>query len=84
MIVERSDMFLPMKEKRIKQTAPTSTTLRLATFVISIVCIFSVKVVDPVPVPQSPANVLQKPSSPSPLLTIPRVGGLPLTSRDAE
>lgn len=75
---------IPTNEKRIKKPAPISTALRLATFVMSIVCTFSVKVVDPVPEPQSPARKLQKPSNPMPLLTIPRVGGIELTFMDAE
>ena len=77
-----SVVALPINENRIKKAAPSSTTFRLATFVMSIVCIFSVKVVDPVPEPQRPANILQKPSSAIPLLTTPGVGGLKLTCRD--
>lgn len=73
-----------MNEKKIKKTAPTSTTLRFATFVMSMVWTFSVKVVDPVPEPQSPANILQKPSIAIPLLTIPGDGGLELTRTEAE
>lgn len=56
--------------------------LRLATFVNSIACTFSVKVVEPVPEPQNPANILQKPSSAIPLLTIPGVGGFKLIITD--
>ena len=66
----------------IKKAAPTTTTFRLATFVMSIVCVFSVKVVAPVPEPQRPANILQKPSSAIPRLTTPGVGGFELTCRD--
>lgn len=73
---------LPTNEKRIMKAAPISTALRLATFVILMVCTFSVKVVEPVPDPQSPANILQNPSNAIPLLTIPGVGGLELTSID--
>lgn len=72
-----------MNEKKIKKAAPISTALRLATFVMLMVCTFSVKVVDPVPVPQSPASALQKPSTPTPLLTIPGVGGFELIRTDA-
>ena len=75
---------LPTKEKRIKKPAPISTALLLATFVMSMVYTFSVKVVDPVPVPQSPANILHKPSNAIPLLTIPGVGGFELICKDAE
>lgn len=73
---------LPINEKKIRRTAPSSTALRLATFVMSTVCIFSVNVVDPVPEPQTPANILQKPSSAIPLLTIPGVGGFKLIRTD--
>lgn len=75
---------LPMNERKIKKAAPSSTALRLAIFVMLIVCTFSVKVVEPVPEPQSPASTLQKPSKPIPLLTIPGVGGFELTSSDVE
>lgn len=75
---------LPKNEKKIKKTAPTSTALRLPTFVMSMVCTFSVKVVDPVPEPQTPANILQKPSNAIPRLTIPGVGGFELTRKDVE
>lgn len=74
---------LPINEKKIKKTAPSCTALRFATFVMLIVCTFSVKVVDPVPEPQIPANILQKPSSAIPLLTIPGVGGCKLIRTDA-
>ena len=83
-IVSTSSGPLPTNEKRIKKTAPRTTALRLATFVILIVWTFSVKVVEPVPEPQSPANMLQKPSKAIPLLTIPGVGGFVLTSKDVE
>lgn len=73
-----------MNEKRIKKAAPSSKALRFATLVMLIVCTFSVKVVDPVPEPQTPASKLQKPSKPIPLLTIPGVGGLKLIRTDAE
>lgn len=75
---------LPTNEKRIMRTAPISAALRLATFVILIVCTFSVNVVEPVPDPQSPANILQNPSNAIPLLTTPGVGGLKLISIDVE
>ena len=73
-----------MKEKTIKITPPNSTALLLAILVIVRVCAFSVKVVEPAPVPHSPASTLQKPSKPIPLLTIPRVGGVALICIDAE
>lgn len=75
---------LPTTERNIKKAAPSCIARRLAIFVILIVCIFSVKVVDPVPEPQSPANMLQNPSNPIPLLTIPGVGGFELISSDVE
>lgn len=71
-----------MNEKKSMKSAPSTTALLLATFVTAMVCIFSVKVVDPVPEPQSPANTLQKPSKPIPLLTIPGVGGFRLILTD--
>jgi len=74
--------YLPINENKIKKAAPTTTTFRLATLVMSIVCMFSVKVVEPVPEPQRPANMLQKPSRAIPRLTTPGVGGLELTCRD--
>lgn len=77
-------VIIPTKEKIIKITAPSSTDLLEATFVILMVCVFSVKVVDPPPVPHIPANILQKPSIPIPLLTIPRVGGFEFTRVDVE
>lgn len=73
---------LPINEKKIRKTAPITTALRLATFVTSMVCRFSVKVVDPVPEPKSPANILQKPSIAIPLLTIPGVGGFKVIRTD--
>lgn len=75
---------LPMNERKIKKAAPICKALRLAIFVMLIVCTFSVKVVEPVPEPQSPANTLQKPSNPIPRLIIPGVGGFELTSSDVE
>ena len=73
-----------MNEKKIMKSAPNTTALLLATLVTEIVCRFSVKVVDPVPEPQSPASKLQKPSKPIALLTIPGVGGFRLITTDAE
>lgn len=73
---------LPTNEKRISNDAPNSRAFLLATLVTSMVCIFSVIVVDPVPVPQSPANILANPSKPIPLLTTPGVGGLKFTNKD--
>lgn len=75
---------LPTNEKRIKKTAPRTRALWLATFVILMVWTFSVNVVEPVPEPQSPASILQKPSNAIPLLTIPGVGGFELTRMDVE
>lgn len=65
-------------------TAPAAIILRLAISVESIVCTLSTKVVDPVPVPQSAASILEHPSRPIPLLTIPGVGGGILAKREAE
>lgn len=62
--------------------APICKAFLLPILVTSMVCMFSVKVVDPVPVPQSPASILEIPSKPMALLTIPGVGGLKLTSKD--
>nr|GLL18919.1 RNA polymerase II transcription factor B subunit 4 [Ipomoea trifida] len=76
--------IIPTKEKRIKKTDPSCRALRLATLVTSIVCTFSVNVVDAVPVPQSPASILQNPSKPIPRLTIPGVGGFRFILIDAE
>lgn len=73
---------LPTNEKRISNDAPNSRAFLLATLVTSMVCTFSVIVVDPVPVPQSPANILANPSKPIPLLTTPGVGGLKFTNKD--
>lgn len=73
--------ILPINENMIKTTAPSSKALLLAIFVVSIVWIFSVKVDEPVPEPQSPASILQKPSNAIPLLTIPGVGGFKLIRR---
>lgn len=82
MVMERSRMkfSVPMKEKKIKKSAPTSSALLLATLVALMVCMFSVRVVEPVPEPQSPANMPQKPSTAIPLLTIAGVGGWELTN----
>lgn len=72
-----------MNENRIMRSAPSPTALLLATFVTEMVCTFSVKVVDPVPEPQSAAKTPQKPSKPIPLLTILGVGGFRLMLTDA-
>lgn len=82
-LLHNSHGTLPTNEKTIIKTAPSCTALRLATFVILMVCTFSVKVDEPVPEPQSPAKILQNPSIPIPLLTILGVGGFELTSKDA-
>ena len=63
-------------------TAPNSTALRLPILVTAIVCTFSVRVVDPTPVPQRPAKMLEIPSMPIPLLSTPGVGGLEATNKD--
>jgi hypothetical protein len=70
-------------EKMINKAAPSCKALLLAILVISRVCMFSVNVVDPAPVPHNPAIKVVTPSRPIPLLTTPRVGGLKLTSSDA-
>lgn len=75
--------ILPTNEKRIKKAAPISMARLPAIFVMLSVCTFSVKVVEPVPVPHNPARMLVQPSRPIPLLTIPGVGGFKFTSRDA-
>lgn len=62
--------------------APNSTALLLPILVTAIVCTFSVRVVDPTPVPQSPAKILETPSMPIPLLRTPGVGGLDATNKD--
>lgn len=56
--------------------------LRLPILVTAIVCTFSVKVADPVPVPHRPAKRLQRPSRPIPRLKTPGVGGLDATNND--
>lgn len=56
--------------------------LRLPILVTAIVCTFSVRLVDPVPVPQRPAKTLHRPSRPIARLTTPGVGGLEATSND--
>lgn len=66
----------------IKTQAPNSTALRLPIFVTAIVCTFSVREVEPVPVPHKPAKMLHKPSRPIPRLTTPGVGGLDATNKD--
>lgn len=62
--------------------APNSTALRLPILVTAIVWTFSVKVVDPVPVPHRPANTLERPSKPIPRLRTPQVGGLDATNNE--
>ena len=73
---------LPIRDKRIKAHAPNSTALRLPILVTAIVCTFSVKVVEPFPVPHRPAKTLQRPSRPIPRLTTPGVGGLDATNNE--
>ena len=65
------------------KAAPSCKALLLAILVVSRVWMFAVNVVDPVPVPHSPAIKVEIPSRPIPLLTTPRVGGLKLTSNEA-
>lgn len=62
--------------------APTSTPLRLPIFVTAMVCTFSVRVVEPTPVPHKPAKTPEIPSKPIPRLRTPAVGGLEATNRD--
>lgn len=66
----------------IKTHAPNSTVLLLPIFVTAIVCTFSVKVVDPIPVPHKPAKMPEIPSTQIPRLTTPGVGGLDATNND--
>uniref|UniRef100_A0A7C9EJ60 Uncharacterized protein n=1 Tax=Opuntia streptacantha TaxID=393608 RepID=A0A7C9EJ60_OPUST len=73
---------LPIRDKMIKTNAPNSTALRLPILVTAIVWTFSVRVEDPVPVPQRPAKTLQRPSIPIPRLRTPGVGGLDATNKD--
>ena len=75
--------IIPKNEKMTNKAAPSCKALRLAILVVSRVCMFSVNVVDPLPVPHTPAMTVEIPSSPIPLLTTPRVGGLKFTSSDA-
>ena len=70
------------RDKRISKHAPKSTALRLPIFVTAIVCTFSVRDVEPVPVPHKPAKMLARPSIPIPRLTTPGVGGLDATKSD--
>jgi len=72
----------PIRDKMIKTNAPNSTALRLPILVTAIVWTFSVRVEDPVPVPQRPAKTLQRPSIPIPRLRTPGVGGLDATNKD--
>lgn len=73
---------IPTSDKMIKTHAPNSTALRLPILVTAIVCTFSVRVVELVPVPQRPAKTPERPSRPIPLLTMPGVGGLDATNKD--
>jgi hypothetical protein len=82
-IEARRAPILPKNEKMTNKAAPSCKALRLAILVVSRVCMFSVNVVDPVPVPHTPAMKVEIPSSPIPLLTTPRVGGLKFTSSEA-
>lgn len=73
---------IPTRDRTIKTTAPRETALRLPILVTAMVCTFSVKVVDPVPVPHRPAKRLVRPSRPIPRLKTPGVGGLEATNND--
>lgn len=86
-LIEKQDRakeccILPKNEKMTNRTAPNCKALLLAILVFSRVCMFSVRVVEPVPVPHTPAIRVEIPSKPIPLLTTPRVGRLKLTSND--
>lgn len=73
---------IPIRDRTISTHAPNSTALRLPIFVTAMVCTFSVRVVEPVPIPQRPANTLERPSRPIPRLKTPAVGGLDATNND--
>ena len=73
---------IPTRDKTIRTPAPNSMALRLPILVTAMVCTFSVRVVEPVPVPHRPAKTLQKPSRPIARLTTPGVGGLDATNND--
>lgn len=75
-------MNLPISDRTIRIQAPTSMALRLPIFVTAMVCTFSVRVVDPVPVPHKPAKTLEMPSRPIPRVRTPWVGGLAATNND--
>ena len=83
MIAIQKCHIIPKNEKMTNKAAPSCKALRFAILVVSRVYMFSVNVVDPVPVPHTPAMKVEIPSSPIPLLTTPRVGGLKFTSSDA-
>lgn len=74
--------YLPTRERSISTIAPNPTALRLPILVTAIVCTFSVIVADPTPVHHRPAKTVEIPSTPTPLLTIPAVGGLVATNKD--
>jgi hypothetical protein len=71
-----------MSDNSIRKNAPSWTAQRLPILVTAIVWTFSVKVVDPVPVPQRPAKTLERPSKPIPRLRTPGVGGLDATNKE--
>lgn len=72
---QNDNRYLPNRDNTMRRHAPNWTGLRLPIFVPAIVWTFSVRVVDPIPVPQRPANKLEKPSRPIPRLRTPGVGG---------
>lgn len=80
--METENRYSPTRDKTIKMHAPNSTALRLPILVTAMVCKFSVRVVDPVPVPQRPAKMLERPSRPIPRLRTPGVGGLDATNNE--
>lgn len=81
---DRNDkvQHIPIRDRKINKQAPNSTALRLPILVTAMVCTFSVRVEEPVPMPHRPAKMLERPSSPIPLLTTPGVGGLDATNSD--
>jgi hypothetical protein len=80
--LETENKYSPTRDKAIRKHAPNTTALRLPILVTAMVCTFSVREVDPVPVPQRPAKTLERPSRPIPRLTTPGVGGLDATNNE--
>jgi len=81
-VQQKDNRSLPTRDNTIRIHAPNWTALRLPILVTAIVWTFSVKVVDPVPVPQRPAKTLERPSRPIPRLRTPGVGGLDATNNE--